>query len=46
MKSIELLFVVYFLGIEDEESAKNAAGLFYFVKQDERNSWRRFIGVS
>jgi len=35
MKNIELLFVAYFLGIGDEDSARNAADLFSFVLRNE-----------
>ncbi|MBN2222876.1 MAG: phosphotransferase, partial [Vallitaleaceae bacterium] len=35
MKSIELLFVAYFLGIGDEKLAEDAGRLFYFVKKHE-----------
>ena len=36
MKSTELLFVAYFLGLEDEELGKSAADLFYFIKNNEK----------
>lgn len=36
MKNIELLFVAYFLGIGDEDSAKDAADLFSFVLKHEK----------
>jgi Putative homoserine kinase type II (protein kinase fold) len=36
MKSIELLFVAYFLGLEDEDLGKSAADLFYFIKNNEK----------
>ena len=37
MKNIELLFVAYFIDIEDEELARSAANLFYFVKNNEKS---------
>lgn len=36
MKNIELLFVAYFLGIGDEDSAKESADLFSFVLNNEK----------
>lgn len=35
MKSIELLFVAYFLGIGDEKLAEDAGRLFHFIKTHE-----------
>jgi Ser/Thr protein kinase RdoA (MazF antagonist) len=35
MKNIEILFVAYFLGEEDEVLAESAAGLYCFVKKNE-----------
>jgi Ser/Thr protein kinase RdoA (MazF antagonist) len=35
MKNIELLFVAYFIGEEDEALAESAARLYYFVKEQE-----------
>lgn len=35
MKNIEILFVAYFISIQDEELAKSAADLFYFIKSNE-----------
>jgi Ser/Thr protein kinase RdoA (MazF antagonist) len=35
MKNIELLFVAYFIGEEDEILAESSAGLYYFVKEHE-----------
>ena len=37
MKNIELLFVAYFLSIEDEELAKSAANLFYFIENNKKS---------
>jgi Ser/Thr protein kinase RdoA (MazF antagonist) len=35
MKNIELLFVAYFIGEEDEVAARESAKLFYFVKDNQ-----------
>ncbi len=35
MKNIELLFTAYFLGVGDENSAKDSANLFLFIKKNE-----------
>ncbi|MCR5738176.1 MAG: phosphotransferase [Eubacterium sp.] len=35
MKNIELLFVAYFIGEEDEVAARESAKLFYFVKENQ-----------
>lgn len=35
MKNIELLFVAYFIGEEDEVLAGNAAGLYHFINKNE-----------
>jgi Ser/Thr protein kinase RdoA (MazF antagonist) len=36
MRSIELLFVAYFLSKEDEILAEGAANLYYFVRKNEK----------
>ena len=35
MKSIELLFVAYFIREKDEASAESAAELYYFIRENE-----------
>jgi Ser/Thr protein kinase RdoA (MazF antagonist) len=37
MKNIEILFVAYFISIQDEELAKSAASLFCFIKNNEKS---------
>lgn len=37
MENIEILFVAYFLSIEDTALAESAAGLYYFVKKNEES---------
>jgi Ser/Thr protein kinase RdoA (MazF antagonist) len=35
MKSIEILFTAYFMSINDEKYAENAASLYHFIKENE-----------